>query len=202
MPASFARVLETDVSFMVTCLLPRAPASAWSSLAKRTRSFSSASDKRVYTGRTYAGSCRFESRGSALPARQASSTARSKPTPVGIHREESRVMPGCGEQIRVFPQRVTRDEKIPRCIRAAHTARLDGGGVPGGANVRLDDAIAPETRHARVIQIEFDRVHLFAHGIGHHQDATPNTRRLRVPCDGVEGRNPPQDPPRAPRRRP
>ena len=86
MPSPLARALAMAVSFMVTCLLPRLPARASSARARRCRSFSSASDRRVYTGSSRPGSCRRASRGSHCPARQAACTACSRPRPVGAHR--------------------------------------------------------------------------------------------------------------------
>ncbi len=53
--------------------------------ARRRRSFSSASERRVYTGSAKAGACRRASKGSAAPARHAACSASSSPRPVGAH---------------------------------------------------------------------------------------------------------------------
>ena len=90
MPSPLARALAMAVSFMVTCLEPRLPARPSSMRAKRTRSFSSASDRRVYTGSAKAGSCRAASKGSHSPARQAACNASKRPAPVGVQSASGR----------------------------------------------------------------------------------------------------------------
>ena len=93
MPSPLARALAMAVSFMVTCLEPRLPARPSSMRAKRTRSFSSASDRRVYTGSAKAGSCHAASKGSHSPACQAACSASKSPAPVGVHSASGRSAP-------------------------------------------------------------------------------------------------------------
>ncbi len=57
------------------------------------RSFSSASDRRVYTGSRKPGLWRTASKGSASPARHAASSASSRPAPVGAHRSSGSSSP-------------------------------------------------------------------------------------------------------------
>ena len=61
--------------------------------ARRMRSFSSASDRRVYTGSANAGSWRRASSGSASPARHAACSASNSPRPVGIHNSAGSAAP-------------------------------------------------------------------------------------------------------------
>ena len=93
MPSPLARALAMAVSFMVTCFEPRLPARAPSARARRCRSFSSASDRRVYTGRAKAGSWRSASKGSHSPARHEARSAIKRPAPVGVHSASGRRMP-------------------------------------------------------------------------------------------------------------
>ena len=93
MPSPLARALAMAVSFMVTCFEPRLPARAPSARARRCRSFSSASDRRVYTGRAKAGSWRSASRGSHSPARHEARSAIKRPAPVGVHNASGRSAP-------------------------------------------------------------------------------------------------------------
>ena len=167
---------------MVTCLLPRAPAKAWFSRARRGASFSSASENAcTREGRRRDRAARDRGDRPRLPATRALD-GQQQTLPVGVHNAESTTAPAAAKSSAYLRS------ASPAISRSA-SQRLRLRNVVGGASVCFDDAVAAKTRNAPVGQIELDGIRLLAHGVGHHQKPAANTRRLSVPCDGVEGRH-------------
>ncbi len=100
MPCASGRAFKMAVSCMVARWSRRGATSCTpvarffgSFFARRMRSFSSASDRRVYTGSRKPGLWRAASKGSASPARHAACSASSKPDPVGAHNSSGSSVP-------------------------------------------------------------------------------------------------------------
>ena len=100
MPCSSGRAFRMAVSCMVARWSARFATSCTpvarffgSFFDRRMRSFSSASDRRVYTGSANAGSWRRASSGSASPARHAACSASNSPRPVGVHNSAGSAAP-------------------------------------------------------------------------------------------------------------
>ena len=81
------------------------------------RSFSSASDRRVYTGSAKAGSWRSASKGSHSPARHAARSASKRPAPVGVHsasgRRHARRLRTASAYLRRASPAIRRSEALP-----------------------------------------------------------------------------------------
>ncbi len=100
MPCASGRAFRMAVSCMVARWSRRGATSCTpvarffgSFFARRMRSFSSASDRRVYTGSRKPGLWRGVSKGSASPARHAACSASSSPAPVGAHNSSGSSVP-------------------------------------------------------------------------------------------------------------
>ena len=147
--------------------------------ARRRRSFSSASERRVYTGSAKAGACRRASKGSAAPARHAARSASSSPRPVGAHSCFRKQRAARREQFRVLAQRVACDQQRP----------VPCGAQLFGSRHGPHDAVGFQTVDARIGHGEPHGIHLFAHGVGHHQHRAAHARMPRAPRHRVERRH-------------
>ena len=107
------------------------------------------------------------------PQRQQQPAARGRPQPFRKQRAARR------EQLRVLAQRVACDQQRP---------------VPCGAQLLGSrhgphDAVGFQTVDARIGHGEPHGIHLFAHGVGHHQHRAAHARMPRAPRHRVERRH-------------
>ncbi len=105
--------------------------------ARRMRSFSSASDRRVYTGSRKPGLWRGASKGSASPTRHAACSASSSPAPVGTHNSSGSSVPA-GENRSAYLLRPS-----PASCRGALSGRESAALPPSVAFALLFSLAAP-----------------------------------------------------------